>query len=658
MNPRQQSHDQDRMAHSPLPNSIEEDASDITVEFASGDEPLSWPASLEAGHSDENLQSASDEFECIDSDSGEAWRSRDHGADSPEQEPPTSTNVSLADKRPPPSLKSSQEPLSRPQPGQNIADAKSFGDVSGVVGDSSSESELFDVNQAVNGMRLATAAESRVNVQVQSLRRRLAAVAFLLGGGLVAFLAWYLISVSTSTIAANPFAVSFLSSVLFAQMLVATGLLLTGLWLVFGRTNDLWKLHLVELFVFGLPAILFTLWQYEFITQFARAHNVLPSATGAWVLLMFTYALFIPNGIARAAVYISLFALLPSSLTIYLVYFHDGCCEAVNASTSYVVQMLMQIALGGVTASVGVAMIGGLRQEASKARELGQYVLLEKIGQGGMGEVFRGEHRLMKRPCAIKLIRPERAGNPRTLARFEREVSATSQLSHWNTVDIYDYGRANDGTFFYVMEYLPGLTLQQLVSQHGPIPPARVIHLLRQVCYALEEAHAHKLIHRDIKPSNIMVCNRGGVYDVIKLLDFGLVKPLIETESEHVTQDQAITGSPRFMSPEQATGEKRLEPTSDIYSLGCVAYFMLAGRPPFEETQVIRAIMAHATKIAPPVSSIEAGVGADLDAVVAKCLDKTPERRFQTVQELREALQECLVDAEWGDDDAAEWWQP
>src|SRR5262249_9075166 len=186
-----------------------------------------------------------------------------------------------------------------------------------------------------------------------------------------------------------------------------------------------------------------------------------------------------------------------------------------------------------------------LRQEAFAARTLGQYRLKERLGAGGMGEVYLAEHALLKRPCAIKLIRLERAGDPRNLVRFEREVQATAALSHANTVEIYDYGHAADGTFYYVMEYLPGLDLERLGGGPGPLPPERAVPLLRQVCGALREAHAAGLIHRDLKPGNVLVCRRGGLADVAKLLDFGLVRaPGLDQDGQKLTQEGALAGTP------------------------------------------------------------------------------------------------------------------
>src|SRR5262245_23135373 len=211
-----------------------------------------------------------------------------------------------------------------------------------------------------------------------------------------------------------------------------------------------------------------------------------------------------------------------------------------------------------------------------------------------MGEVYLAEHVLLRRPCALKLIRPERAGDPRNLARFEREVQAIATLTHPNTVEIYDYGRAQDGTFYYAMEYLPGLTLDELVRHYGPVPAPRAIYLLRQVCGALREAHGAGLIHRDIKPANIIVCSRGGVQDVVKLLDFGLVRVIDSfVRDGGLTQEGAVAGTPEYMSPEQAEGIAGLDGRTDIYSLGAVGYFLLTGSPLFTKVTALQLLFAH-----------------------------------------------------------------
>jgi eukaryotic-like serine/threonine-protein kinase len=259
---------------------------------------------------------------------------------------------------------------------------------------------------------------------------------------------------------------------------------------------------------------------------------------------------------------------------------------------------------------------------------LGQYRLKRRIGAGGMAEVYLAEHQLLKRPCAVKLIRTHAATDPRALARFEREVRLTATLSHPNTVEIFDYGRAADGTYYYVMEYLPGLSLAELVERYGALPPARVVYLLRQVCGALREAHAAGLIHRDIKPSNIFAARRGGIDDVAKLLDFGLVRPSARTRLAHLSAEGEILGTPLFMSPEQATAGRELDERSDIYSLGAVAYYLLTGRPPFEGAGGIAVLIAHARDPVVPPSLVRNGIPEDLERVVLRCLAKDPAERF------------------------------
>jgi serine/threonine-protein kinase len=274
-----------------------------------------------------------------------------------------------------------------------------------------------------------------------------------------------------------------------------------------------------------------------------------------------------------------------------------------------------------------------------------------------MGEVYLAEHRLLKRPCAIKLIKPESASNPRSLARFEREVRATARLSHPNTVEVYDYGSTDDGTFYYVMEYLPGLSLADLLGKYGPLPPGRVIYLLRQACGALAEAHAAGLIHRDLKPANIFAARRGGKTDVAKVLDFGLVKPTDADDRADLSREGTIRGTPLYMAPEQTTPGRPIDHRIDLYALGAVAYELLTGRPPFEGEGAVQVLIAHARDPVLPPSRRRPGVPEDLERVVLRCLAKDPDGRFPDADGLEQALAACEDAATWDAARAARWWR-
>jgi serine/threonine-protein kinase len=229
-------------------------------------------------------------------------------------------------------------------------------------------------------------------------------------------------------------------------------------------------------------------------------------------------------------------------------------------------------------------------------------------------------------------------------------------LTHPNTVQLFDYGQATDGTVFYAMEYLPGMNLQELVSRDGPLPSRRAIHILRQVCSALAEAHAVGFIHRDIKPSNVILCSRGGLHDVVKLLDFGLVRMQeIEPSGVAFTQAGAIFGTPAYMSPEQAAGQKHVDARSDIYSVGALAYFLLTGRPPFVCDSVIETLAAHINDAPVPVRGYRAELSENLEAVVLRCLAKHPAERFADVKNLGQALCAC-AESEWTQSEAAACW--
>jgi serine/threonine-protein kinase len=442
---------------------------------------------------------------------------------------------------------------------------------------------------------------------------------------------------------------------LFCFHLVAT-IVLGGVGISLCRRGPVpnWWLRASEWLVFGLPAIFFAAMQYS-VTLATCRRGVLEFPHGLWLVLIYTYALFIPNTVRRAGIAVGLMSLMSLGLLFGMMFSDPHVRAAVPAEQAVGLVLMFCVASG--SSVVGVGLIGSLRRAVFVARQFGQYKLTRRIGAGGMGEVYLAEHQLLKRPCVVKLIRPDRAGDPRNLARFQREVRATAKLSHWNTVEIFDYGRTADGTFYYVMEFLPGMSLGEIIDRFGPMPPERVIYLLRQACDALAEAHNVGLVHRDIKPGNIFAAKRGGVYDVAKLLDFGLVKPLMEEEPVHLTAEGTITGSPLFMSPEQALGETNPDRRSDIYSLGAVGYFLLTGHPPFEGNAPLKVIFAHAHDPVAPLTNLRPEIPADLERVILRCLEKNPADRFQTATELGEALAACASADLWTREQATQWWQ-
>ncbi|MGE3806220.1 MAG: serine/threonine-protein kinase, partial [Gemmataceae bacterium] len=316
------------------------------------------------------------------------------------------------------------------------------------------------------------------------------------------------------------------------------------------------------------------------------------------------------------------------------------------------------VLVAGMLAIWGTHKFAVVRQAAQEAREYGQYRLKRQLRRGGMGELYLAEHNFIHRPCVIKIIHPDKSGDRRALTRFEREVHTLATLTHWNIVQVYDHGTAADGTFYYAMEYLPGLDLADLVAEAGPLPPGRVVHLLRQVCGALYEAHASGLIHRDIKPHNIFATERGRVFDVAKLLDFGLVHELVdEGSNDRLTRDGAMVGTPAYMSPEQVGGATELDARSDLYSLGAVAYFMLTGRPPFERKNVQQVFRAHLVDPVLAPSRYAAGLPKDLESIVLRCLEKDPAARFADALNLEKALAECSAASDWSSAMAADWWR-
>ena len=297
-----------------------------------------------------------------------------------------------------------------------------------------------------------------------------------------------------------------------------------------------------------------------------------------------------------------------------------------------------------------------LQREVEKAERLGQYTLEDKIGEGGMGAVYRARHAFLRRPTAIKLIRSGLV-SAETFSRFEREVQLTSQLTHPNTIAIYDYGRTPDGIFYYAMEYLPGLPLDQMIRDDGQQPEARVLHLVKQMCASLAEAHRAGLVHRDVKPANTMLCERGGVFDVVKVLDFGLVKELDSAEKADVTGMGHLVGTPLYMAPESASGAEHVGPRSDVYAVGAVAYALLTGHQVFGGKSSAE-IIGHHLHSAPVSPSERLGRPVDpfLERLILACLAKRPEDRPADAGVVIQEIEEGWTGPAWTQREAKAWW--
>lgn len=442
--------------------------------------------------------------------------------------------------------------------------------------------------------------------------------------------------------------------------------LLTGL--VGGLLWSRWcptlrQLRIVELAVFGIPALFFMWTNFCFACWSSRqGHDgfldaYFSQSSIAWILLINLYGMYIPNSWKRAATVTGVLVLLPISVTLAAAIQYDTMRDEVAFEGGFSA-MVLWLLISYLAAVYGAHKIGSLRRQAAAARQVGAYELKRLLGRGGMGEVHLAEHKFLKRPCAIKLIRPESAGDPSAVARFESEVQATARLTHWNTVEIYDYGHTDDGRFYYAMEYLPGMNLQDLVEEYGPLSPARAVYLLRQVCGALREAHQNDLIHRDIKPGNIFAAQRGGYYDVAKLLDFGLVKSTAtpNRDAMKLTLEGMVIGSPLYTAPEIVMGDTKATPHTDIYSLGAVAYFLVTGKPVFDLETPLKVVFAHVHEEVAPPSELNPMIPRDLESVIMRCLAKRPEDRYVDVEELEAAFRDCECAEHWSPAAAEKWW--
>jgi eukaryotic-like serine/threonine-protein kinase len=450
----------------------------------------------------------------------------------------------------------------------------------------------------------------------------------------------------------------FQAAATIAMMFLATLLLVA-------RSGSERGLRVAEAAAFGLAAGVVAVHLWDAQVSGSAHGDATSMAAGSkdavigTTIVLFTYALFIPAPHGRAWRSIAAIAACPVATEALLFLTHPEVFRLARRveTAQRVGETVSLLVTAALLAGYGAHLVRTMRVRAREARQFHQYRLREELGAGGMGEVYLAEHRLLKRPCALKLIRPERASDPGSLAQFEREVRATALLSDPNTLDVYDYGQTADGTCFYVMEYLDGLTLDDLVARHGPMPPSRVIFFLRQVCEALAEAHAAGLIHRDLKPANLFAARRGRRYDFLKVLDFGLVEVVAARHEVGPSRERTVRGTPEYMAPEQITVDRAVDRRCDLYALGGVAYTLLTGRPPFVGETSTQVMNAHVRDPVVPPSRHRPDIPPDLEEIVLRCLAKDPDGRFQSAEELAIVLSACASADGWDAQKAAGWWE-
>ena len=342
-----------------------------------------------------------------------------------------------------------------------------------------------------------------------------------------------------------------------------------------------------------------------------------------------------------------------------------GVAIEIEKDEAYAPLAYLRLAFGAVFGALILAVVAALgaaysvirlRLQMGEARRVGPYLLAERIGEGGMADIYRARHNLLKRPCAVKLLKPARATDE-MIARFEREVQLASRLEHPNTVEIFDYGHAS-GTFYYAMEFLDGINSGELVARQGALPVPRALHLLHQLCSGLAEAHARGMVHRDIKPENIMVCRYGGEYDFVKILDFGLAKSVAEPHSRDLTRALRILGTPLYMAPERLRNPADVDARADIYAVGAVGFFLLSGRRLFDAVDDLALTSKVLNEEPPRVSTVAAQpIPTELDLLVQACVEKKREDRPQRATDLVEALGELLHAHPWTQEDARRCWE-
>jgi serine/threonine-protein kinase len=476
---------------------------------------------------------------------------------------------------------------------------------------------------------------------------------------LVSFGFYLFLLASLTLIGHAPFIAVVRGLVAFGHLLASLTMAL--LWLLATRVRpSLWTLGALDAISFVLAGGFLSLMTIEDEGQ------ILQTLLALTVTVM-VRAILMPSRPGRTA---CLSALVFAPTVIVCIAFHHPTTFLRGFSPEYqklhmTLNTVLWSVLGTTLATIVSRVLYGLRRQVAEASELGQYLLEEKIGGGGMGEVWRARHRLLIRPAAIKLIRPKAgalSGDPELLMRrFEREARATAALTSPHTVQLYDFGVAEDGRLYYVMELLDGLDLDTLIRQHGPLPAERVVHVLRQVCSALQDAHANGLVHRDIKPANVVLSRAGTMHDFVKVLDFGLVKldsaRRTDKDAINLSGENSWSGTPGYMAPEVVLGAADTDHRVDLYALGCVAYWLLTGKMVFEGETVVQVMLQHA-QTPPPRPSQRVGlpIPAALEDLVMDLLEKDPAGRPPSADAVSSRLEEVHLTSAWSEERAEEWW--
>jgi serine/threonine-protein kinase len=396
------------------------------------------------------------------------------------------------------------------------------------------------------------------------------------------------------------------------------------------------------------------------ITVISSVYSPNSTRVFAYSILLFAHAAFVPSRVwLQVAIGAAVTLSYPLGLTLSYLRLPEvrelwETQGGRNAFENFVATSFLDVLLLSAISVIVTKTLYHFRSRLTQAQALGNYILKEELGRGGMGKVYEATHAFLKRPTAVKVLTPRQQDPKEALARFKEEVTLCCQLTHPNTITIFDFGEAQNHTFYYAMELLQGMDLQRMIERFGPVPPARCVHFLRQICGSLGEAHARGIVHRDVKPSNIFITERGDVSDFVKVLDFGLAR---EYRGSRESFDGVFAGTPRYTAPECVMGAAHLDGRVDIYMLGSLAYFLLTGQAPFDYGSDYELMLEHLQLRPKPPSTLRAELAREWDEVVLTCLEKDPEDRYPTVQDLDRALERLPISEPWGPEEAKRWWK-